>query len=235
MTDTPQAGERRCPDCESADVVASEKYKPYWICIACEAMIHYPSDPKPESKESAGPREFNLEFSDLCYDDWDCKVTVDVGTDSRANPYEKIRVIEKSAYDKLLADYDYATTCTANAEARLHTALEEIEKLRAELAEIKRNAEAAIEIHKDQVKFVREERDEALERYRNIELANKHLTRNDHVQFGELLTKRNRYREALERIVDKINNDSNTEIYNWGAPLRAIREMAREVLGKDEG
>lgn len=43
------------------------------------------------------PREFNLEFSDLCYDDWDCKVTVDKGTDSRVDPYEKIRVVEYSA------------------------------------------------------------------------------------------------------------------------------------------
>lgn len=47
------------------------------------------------------PREFNLEFSDLCYDDWDCKVTVDKGTDANVESYEKIRVIEKSYATRL--------------------------------------------------------------------------------------------------------------------------------------
>lgn len=47
------------------------------------------------------PREFFLEFSDLCYDPEDCKVTVQEGTDANVEPYEKIHVIEYAAYSRL--------------------------------------------------------------------------------------------------------------------------------------
>lgn len=54
----------------------------------------------------------------------------------------------------------------------------------------------------DQLAAVTRERDEFIQRYRNIELANSEMSRNDHHSWGELFLERNSFRAHADALAD---------------------------------
>ncbi len=76
---------------------------------------------------------------------------------------------------------------------------------------------------------LRAELAEMYTRYRNIELANPELSRNDHVHFGDLINDRvhllaenQRLRTALETLADE----------NWDGSFADVEDIARQALEK---
>lgn len=75
----------------------------------------------------------------------------------------------------------------------------------------------------------RESREEALAKYRHLELANKELTRNDHVNFGKLVSERDEARRKLELAREALATVA--ECGNCGG----CKAKARDCLGKING
>lgn len=296
---TPQAGEwSKCPYCGvssngglmhvSGCVPPTTEPKPESNLTEREESCENPAkirenlpDGKPESKESAGysnpqysreqPRECNHSFR------IDGKTGYINYNPLEPSPFETVRMIEKSAYDKLLADYEAqyteytnllnSATVKANEKllaerdelrAELESAYthwdgetevrraerdelikairtcdvqsmnsivqkvqhEEVEKLRAELAE---NGRLWIE----ETERLRRERDEARAEVERLKKTISYLPKVPTQPYEKRLAQTcNRYREALERI---------TEVaYGYGGES-PHQQIAREALRKDEG
>lgn len=169
-----------------------------------------------DNSPDQGPREFWLALGST--DDY----VMFAPPENTFSKFEYVHVIEKSAYDALMATHEEAVEASHKL---LNERAYELDQLKSELEKAKQTElllRAAIEGYIGDLKFYDKmwkerdaavaERDEWIARYRNIELANKEMSRNDHVVFGELLIERDRYREALERIM--IATGTSTEAHH---------------------
>lgn len=108
-----------------------------------------------------------------------------------------------------------------------------LDERNAEIARLKSEMDqhARVDYWAEKYNEMKRERDEFVRRYQMIELANKQLTRNDHVNFGELILRNEKLVEALKKLRYAIMPSEN-EKQDW--PLTKLIDRALQSGGDEK-